>query len=171
MVAFRPRPELDQLREWCVAGGRLGVRLVTGEGGAGKTRLALQLAVGLARDGWRTLWVQPGTGRGGGRRGAGYRRAHGADGGLCRDQAGPGRAARGGGSGEDCPDLRILLLARSAGEWWRQLLDGADYRLSQVLEDAGPLLLGPLAGGQQGLFDDAVAAFADDSGSRARRPG
>ncbi len=65
---------------------------------------------------------------------------------------------------EDCPDLRVLLLARSAGEWWRQLLDGADYRLSQVLEDTEPLPLGPLAGGQQGLFDDAVTAFADRLG-------
>ena len=65
---------------------------------------------------------------------------------------------------EDCPDLRVLLLARSGGEWWRQLLDGADYRLSQVLEDTEPLPLGPLAGGQQGLFDDAVAAFADRLG-------
>ena len=60
VVAFRPRPELDQLREWCVAGGRLGVRLVTGEGGSGKTRLALQLAADLASDGWRTMWVRPG---------------------------------------------------------------------------------------------------------------
>ena len=65
---------------------------------------------------------------------------------------------------EDCPDLRVLLLARSAREWWRQLRVGADYRLSQVLEDTEPLPLGPLAGGRQGLFDDAVATFADRFG-------
>jgi hypothetical protein len=64
----------------------------------------------------------------------------------------------------DCPDLRIVLLARGAGEWWRQLLDEADYHLSQVLEDTGPVRPGPLAGGQQRLFDDAAAAFADALG-------
>ncbi len=90
VVAFRPRPELSRLREWCVAGGRLGVRLVTGEGGAGKTRLALQLATDLASDGWRTMWVRPRAGGDGGRHGAGYRRARGAGCRLCRDQAGPG---------------------------------------------------------------------------------
>ncbi len=30
VVSFRPRPELGELREWCVTGGHLGVRLVTG---------------------------------------------------------------------------------------------------------------------------------------------
>ena len=33
---------------------------MTGEGGSGKTRLALQLATDLAADGWRTMWVEPG---------------------------------------------------------------------------------------------------------------
>jgi tetratricopeptide (TPR) repeat protein len=45
---------------------------------------------------------------------------------------------------------------------WQQLLAGADYRLSQVLKQAPPVTLGPLAGagGQQDLFDEAVTAFA-----------
>jgi hypothetical protein len=149
VVAFRPRPELDRLREWCVAGGRLGVRLVTGEGGAGKTRLTLQLATDLASDGWRTMWVQPGQ--------------EGTPVGMVRDtgepavlvidyaETRPGLAdLLAAAAAEDCPDLRVLLLARSAGEWWRQLLAGADYRLSQVLEEVEPVALGPLAGGAAG---------------------
>ena len=60
VVGFRSRPELGELVAWCVAGGRLGVRLVTEEGGSGKTRLALQLETELAGHGWRTLWVEGG---------------------------------------------------------------------------------------------------------------
>ena len=164
VVAFRPRPELSRLREWCVAGGRLGVRLVTGEGGAGKTRLALQLAADLASDGWRTMWVQ----RGQEGTAVGMVRDTGEPAVLVVDYAEtrPGLAdlLAEAAAAEDCPDLRVVLLARSAGEWWRQLLAGADYRLSQVLEEMEPVALGPLAGGQQGLFDDAVAAFADRFG-------
>ena len=161
VVPFRPRPERNQLQEWCVAGGRLGVRLVTGEGGAGKTRLALQLAADLAANGWRTMWVE----RGQEGTAVGTVRDVGEPAVLVVDYAETRPALAGllaqAAAVEDCPDLRVLLLARSAGEWWRQLLDGADYRLSLVLEDTGPLLLGPLAGGQRELFDEAVTAFAD----------
>jgi hypothetical protein len=36
VVPFRRRPELDELLSWCVCGGRAAVRLVMGDGGAGK---------------------------------------------------------------------------------------------------------------------------------------
>lgn len=52
---FRPRPELGLLREWCDGDPWFGVRLVTGAGGQGKTRLARHLAAGLAGDGWATV--------------------------------------------------------------------------------------------------------------------
>jgi hypothetical protein len=59
VVPFRDRPELEELLGWCTgdAGGRAGVRLVTGAGGAGKTRLALRLGRELELCGWRSLWV------------------------------------------------------------------------------------------------------------------
>jgi tetratricopeptide (TPR) repeat protein len=162
VVGFRPRRELDELADWCAAGDGVGVRLVTGEGGSGKTRLALQLAADLAVAGWRTLWVE----RGQEQTAVGTVRDTGKPAVLVVDYAEtrPGLAGMltGAVRAQDCPDLRIVLLARTAGEWWQQLLAGADYRLSQVLEQAPPLTLGPLAdaGGQQDLFDEAVTAFA-----------
>ena len=67
---------------------------------------------------------------------------------------------------QDGPDLRVLLLARSAGEWWQQLLANAEERTAALLEASAPLTLGPVraAGGPQEVFDDAVAAFAREMG-------
>ena len=104
-------------------------------GRLGETRLALQLAADLAADGWRTMWVE----RGQEGTAVSTVRDVGEPAVLVVDYAEtrPGLAGllAQAAAAEDCPDLRVLLLARSAGEWWRQLLDGADYRLSQVLED------------------------------------
>ena len=60
VVPFWRRPELGELLEWCRAPGQSAVRLVTGEGGAGKTRLAIELARELENDGWHAQWVPPG---------------------------------------------------------------------------------------------------------------
>lgn len=63
VVPFRARPEVAELMGWCTGGGRLAVRLVTGDGGAGKTRLALRLGEELASAGWQPLWVPRGSER------------------------------------------------------------------------------------------------------------
>ena len=55
LVRFRNRDELTVLRDWSrqtAAGDRTGLAVVTGIGGAGKTRLALELADRLRREGW-----------------------------------------------------------------------------------------------------------------------
>ena len=166
VVGFRSRPELNVLREWCVAEGRIRVRLVTGEGGVGKTRLAVQLAAELAEDGWRTMFVP----RGQEGEAVGHMRMIGEPALLVVDYAETrpylscllADAVAAG----DGPELRVLLLARSAGEWWQQLLDEADYQLSQVLEAAAPIGLGLLEapGGPDELFSEAVIAFADRLG-------
>ena len=57
VVPFRARPELDELLDWCTSGAHAAARLVTGDGGAGKTRLALRLGEELAASGWQPLWV------------------------------------------------------------------------------------------------------------------
>ena len=39
VVPFRARPELDELLGWCTSGGHARIRLVTGNGGAGRPAL------------------------------------------------------------------------------------------------------------------------------------
>jgi tetratricopeptide (TPR) repeat protein len=162
VVPFRPRPELAELLDWCVNGGHAGVRLVTGDGGAGKTRLALQLVKELAAAGWQPLWVPRGS-----ERDAvdevrvldqpyvlivDYAETHGELSALANAAA----------LDRDGPDLRVLLLARSAGEWWQQLAASAEEPAAALLEAAAPLTLGPLPapGGPHEVFDEALKVFA-----------
>jgi hypothetical protein len=42
------------------------------------------------------------------------------------------------------PDLRVVLLARSAGEWWQKLIDSADHQLGEMLTAAQSIRLGPV---------------------------
>ena len=59
VVGFIDRPELGRLREWCDDGGQPRVLLLTGAGGVGKTRLALQLAREQEASGWVCRVVRP----------------------------------------------------------------------------------------------------------------
>jgi hypothetical protein len=65
---------------------------------------------------------------------------------------------------EDGPpaNIRVLLLARSAGEWWQQLITSATTILSETLAAVQPIALGPLTGpsGQHEVFQQAGQAFA-----------
>ena len=58
--------------------------------------------------------------------------------------------------------MRVLLLARSAGEWWQQLISESAALLSDILAAISPMTLGAIAGpsGQQEVFRHALAAFA-----------
>lgn len=162
VVPFRARPELDELMTWCVSGGHAAVRLVTGDAGAGKTRLARQLTNELAANGWQPLWVPPGSEshaiEAAGTMGqpcvliVDYAETRSGLAGMLNDLA----------TDQDGPDLRVLLVARSAREWWEQLLASAERLATSLLEAHAPMTLGPVlaAGGPQELFDDAVTAFA-----------
>ncbi|MGE5765428.1 MAG: tetratricopeptide repeat protein [Mycobacterium leprae] len=53
IVPFAGRHELlTELESWCTSGRSVGVRLLTGAGGAGKTRLAGELCARLSGTGW-----------------------------------------------------------------------------------------------------------------------
>ena len=55
MVRFQPRDELTVLRHWCAQSAtsqQLGLAIIEGAGGSGKTRLALELARRLQDQGW-----------------------------------------------------------------------------------------------------------------------
>ena len=50
----RRQPEVDKLREWVADTNLLTVRLITGEGGQGKTRLAIHVCQQLRVEGWHS---------------------------------------------------------------------------------------------------------------------
>ena len=117
VVPFWPRTELGELISWLVSERHIAVQLLTGEGGTGKTRLALRLAEKASEIGWRSQWVSLGTEHGavGAARDAGepvllvvdYAETRSGLQGLLYDVLNdtPG------------PDMRVLLVVRSAGEW------------------------------------------------------
>ena len=162
VVPFLVRPELDELLSWCATGGHSAIWLVTGDGGAGKTRLALRLCDKLTASGWQPLWVP----RGSEREALQAKRLIGQPYVLVVDYA----ETRGEladwlnavAADKDGPDLRVLLLARSAGEWWQRLLASVNYPAAELLEASLPVRLGPVrvSGGPQEVFADALTAFA-----------
>jgi hypothetical protein len=145
VVPFRARPELDELMAWCVSGDHAAAQLVTGEAGAGKTRLARQLTNELAANGWQPLWVPPGSENDA----IEAVQAIGQPCVLVVDYAETRRGLAGMindlAADQDDPDLRVLLLARSAGEWWQQLLASADRQATSPLEAHVPMTLDPLS--------------------------
>jgi hypothetical protein len=118
VIRFWPRPELDELLAWVVSEERVGVRLVTGAGGSGKTRLARQLGEQVTALGRRSWWVSAG-------QEADAVRVAGegalstlliADYAETRTGSLPALLATAADM-EGGPCLRVLLLARSTGEW------------------------------------------------------
>lgn len=155
IVRFAGRdPETADLLGW-LDGAGAPLRLLTGRGGAGKTRLALHLA-GIARDRGRP---------------AGMLAEHADTGPLAAmdrpvlvvvDYA-EGRvgqvaallAAAGAGA-----TLWILLVARSAGRWLTRLREHRDESVAALAAGLTATPLEPLAVDTAAEFDRAVAAFA-----------
>lgn len=119
IVDFLHRPELDKLVEWCRANTSRRVRLVCGPGGAGKTRLSVELVDEISRlPGWTAIRVR--------RADVDVHRLAAAIQGrkvlLCLED--------GEEWAYDLPtlvnvkdqdNLRILLLARTDGKWWTRV--------------------------------------------------
>lgn len=135
LVPFAGRKtELARLLAWCQHGAPVGVRLVTGPGGVGKTRLAVELCERLG-PAWR--WVR-----------VGDQQEATALAAIRAEWAGPvllvvDYAETRLGLGDllravaaDAGPVRVLLLARSAGEW-RDLLEAAEPAVRELLADAG----------------------------------
>jgi hypothetical protein len=161
VVPFWARPELDELLAWCGAGAHVGVRLVTGEGGAGKTRLLLQLCGQLAANGWQPLWVHQGA------------EAYAAEAvrelGPCvlvvdyaETRDGLGAMLSEVAAITSAADVRVVVLARRVGEWWQRLISSSADRVARLLEEP-PVTLREITinGGPSVLFDEALTAFAN----------
>ena len=149
--------EQRSLRDWLTSGDQLSIRVLTGEGGSGKTRLALDLCDNLPGEDWQAgfldgddlktycsdasmvdwAWTKPTL--------------------IVVDYAATfadtlhrwlGRLAD--HMKTDAPALRILLLERQAdmqAGWWRTLFGGGKARdeiIRELLEPARPIPIQPL---------------------------
>ncbi|MFE7560012.1 hypothetical protein [Kitasatospora sp. NPDC057500] len=164
VLPFRGRAELlAQLRDWSREPD-FGARLVHGAGGQGKTRLALELAGLLAADGWAVLWL---------RAGAAVRDLE-----VLRRAAVPTlivvdyaemRAAQITGlldavnRREPGPAVKLLLLARTVGDWWHGLSLGsrvAEYLLDDAAAIELPSLETDFGSSRAEEYLQAVHGFA-----------
>lgn len=136
LVGFIGRErELSGLLDWCEDGRTRGLRLVTGPGGVGKTRLSVELCARLEPRGWR--WVRAGDGQEASALAAARREWPGrvllvVD--YAETRIGLGELLR--AVAADAGPVRVLLLARSAGEWWDRLV-GAEPAVRELLAGAG----------------------------------
>ena len=137
LVGFAGRKrELAGLLAWCEDNRMArGLRLVTGSGGVGKTRLSVELCARLKTSGWQCVRVGDGEETAAlavTRRGwsgpvllvVDYAETRIGLGGLLRAASG------------DAGPVRVLLLARSAGEW-RDRLAAAEPAVRELLAGAG----------------------------------
>lgn len=162
VVPFRGRAdELDALVRWCEGEGS-PLRLITGPGGVGKSRLAAELKELMASEGWECVAVG--------------------------EEQEPSILARVRSATDDpillivdyadtrheLDDLvrqvaadpagvRVLLIARSAGEWWQRLKAGGP-QVREMIQGAYdgidlPVRVDTVVTDEQ-IVADAVAAFA-----------
>jgi hypothetical protein len=159
--------ELDALRRWCADRDGSPVRLLLGGGGVGKTRLALKFAAQLRAQGWTAAFAPAGveaTAVSAAREFASGRVL------LVVDyaEARPGlaellRAVAGDAQAGPQGQLRVLLLARGAGEWWDRLGEDPDAAVRALVAHARPHVLSPALAAA--ISDEEVvrAAVADFS--------
>lgn len=168
--------ELRSLLAWCVSprSGETPFRLITGPGGVGKTRLADELQHRLrAQDAeWRCLFLSTERGTEPGavaslRQHAGNRPLL-----VVVDYAEnrPGLRAFLRDAFEDLGTIRVLLLARAAGDWWHRLTAisgglGAALHSGYTDTDGSPGAdLPDLDAEPQQVVTEAARVFADQFG-------
>ena len=141
VVEFTGREaELAELRAWCELDRPRSVRVLAGAGGVGKTRLALKIG-GEWRAAGRTLLVVAA-----GREAEALAKARGVTSGpvllvvdYVESRTGLGDLLR--AVLDDPGPVRVLLLARSLGEWWERLAEQSAPAVAQLLWAANPILL------------------------------
>ncbi|WP_437741006.1 hypothetical protein WME73_36735 [Sorangium sp. So ce302] len=166
VVPFFGRADvLKEIHAWCGATAPVRARLFYGPGGIGKTRLFIEACAQLRREGWRAGFIPGGVDE---RQVEALMAAERPtfavvdyaesrpDLRALLEPAGRARARKGRGR------LRLVLLARNAGDWWT-FLQGSDAELGALLGDHAPRELPPgVAASPQriGAFREAAASFA-----------
>jgi tetratricopeptide (TPR) repeat protein len=162
-VRFRGRKDLlNKLTRWCRGDG-VSVRLITGPGGQGKTRFARELASQMQAQNWLAGWLKPSP-----EERADYR--------LVRQTREPlllvidyaetraDEVVRLLGTlleGQTAAPVRVLLLARSSGEWWERVktsTPGIRELTSDAVVDLQPLEIN--RDGRRKAFAEAAADLA-----------
>lgn len=168
VVPFHGRVELlAELRAWCEAEGSLArAWLIHAAGGMGKTRLMIELCEQMRTHGWRAGFVLKGfePDRFAALLGSEQPTLAVIDYAESRSQLRAllepvARRRAEGGPGR----MRVVLLARNAGDWWNALL-GADGLVKDLLTEQEPWALRPLVpvgSEREAVFGEAAAKFAE----------
>ena len=162
IVPFAGRDgDLDTLQAWCLNGTEPALRLITGTGGSGKTRLAAEACVRMAAQGWQAGFADP--------------KAPGGPAQLEFDRptllviddadlnvtllADLVRAVSYGPPGT--PPVRLLLLARHDTGWWDTLNQRTRRLANELADPTLELHDGELTpAGRAGHHTRALTAFA-----------
>lgn len=159
-VRFRGRThEMQQLLAWA-AGSGFGLRLLVGPGGQGKSRLGRELARHLRDQGWVLAWLREHVDESQYERLIGNQertllivdyaetRPHQVKRLILEARKHQGQA------------LRVLLIARSAGEWWARVRDDLANDVAELASDGLVVELAELENsveGREATFREAVA--------------
>ena len=162
IVPFAGRDgDLDTLQGWCLDGAAPALRLVTGAGGSGKTRLAAEACVRMAGQGWQAGFADPKAP--GGRAQLEFDRPTL----LVVDDADlnvpllADLVRTVGYWPPGTPPVRLLLLARHTVGWWDTLNQRTGQLVGELADPALDLRDGELApAGRAGQHTRALSAFA-----------
>ncbi|MBE1876769.1 tetratricopeptide repeat protein [Myceligenerans pegani] len=167
IVPFTGRDaELDELHSWCRERARVQVRFVTGAGGVGKSRLALEFAARLRRRGWTCVWPEPDD--------SPAEVAAACRGGrvlvVVDDAAAHPRLAEqlGALAGAGESRLRVILLGRTGREWWTRLRWACDLWAGPEIVPTSQVHLAPPRVPAPAMVSTAVRAFARRAGVRRK---
>jgi hypothetical protein len=169
LVGFVGRKEeLKALVAWCEDDHAARLRIVTGLGGVGKTRLAVELAERMTKHGWKCQRIADGKE---GEAITALRAVTRSRALLVVDYAETRAGLKqmlAALAGDEGDGARVLLLARSAGDWWDQLGVGqpAVWDLVQAAKAAELVLPAVVAAdlSDADVIALAVTSFADELG-------
>ena len=138
------RHDLARLADWCADDAPASVRLITGEGGAGKTRLLVEWCKRLRAQGWHAGFLPhrpPGDWRETLFRGQVPRLVV-ID--YAESRLREVETLLQGLAVHSRPKLRVVLLARRQADWWRQLAERSDEIADLLLRSPTPYKVAPL---------------------------